>query len=59
MMPPIPHERPRLGISACLLGRPVRFDGSQARPWLVQELIHLVAHPIILEVQLLWHKPLR
>jgi len=26
----------------------VRFDGSQARPWLVQELIPLVAHPIIL-----------
>jgi len=39
MMPPIPHERPRLGISACLLGRPVRFDGSHKRdPFPVESL---------------------
>jgi len=38
-MPLIPHERPRLGISACLLGQPVRFDGGHKRdPFLVESL---------------------
>src|SRR6185503_20902432 len=33
------HERPRLGISACLLGQPVRFDGGHKRdPFLVESL---------------------
>ena len=33
------HERIRLGISACLLGEPVRFDGGHKRdPFLVQSL---------------------
>ena len=30
---------PRLGISACLLGQPVRYDGAHKRqPWLVEDL---------------------
>ena len=33
------HERVRLGISACLLGEPVRFDGGHKRdPFLVESL---------------------
>ena len=33
------HERIRLGISACLLGEPVRFDGGHKRdPFLVASL---------------------
>jgi len=33
------HERIRLGISACLLGEPVRFDGGHKRdPFLVESL---------------------
>ena len=33
------HERIRLGISACLLGEPVRFDGGHKRdPFLVGSL---------------------
>ena len=35
-MDPGPDDRPRLGISACLLGDPVRFDGAHKRdPFLV------------------------
>jgi uncharacterized protein YbgA (DUF1722 family) len=38
------HERIRLGISACLLGEPVRFDGGHKRDsFLVESLGHLVA----------------
>jgi uncharacterized protein YbgA (DUF1722 family) len=34
-----PHERPRLGISACLLGHPVRFDGGHTHDaFLVESL---------------------
>jgi uncharacterized protein YbbK (DUF523 family) len=33
------HERIRFGISACLLGEPVRFDGGHKRdPFLVESL---------------------
>ena len=33
------HTRVRLGISACLLGKPVRFDGGHKRdPFLVESL---------------------
>ena len=33
------HERIRLGISACLLGQRVRFDGGHKRdPFLVESL---------------------
>ena len=33
------HERIRLGISACLLGEPVRFDGGHKRDsFLVESL---------------------
>jgi uncharacterized protein YbbK (DUF523 family) len=33
------HERIRLGISACLLGEPVRFDGGHKRhPFLLESL---------------------
>ena len=33
------QERIRLGISACLLGEPVRFDGGHKRdPFLVESL---------------------
>ena len=36
---PTSHERVRLGISACLLGEPVRFDGGHKRdPFLVESL---------------------
>ena len=35
----MPHERVRLGISACLLGERVRFDGGHKRdPFLVESL---------------------
>jgi uncharacterized protein YbbK (DUF523 family) len=40
---PMIHERIRLGISACLLGEPVRFDGGHKRdPFLVESLGPLV-----------------
>jgi uncharacterized protein YbbK (DUF523 family) len=36
---PMTDERIRLGISACLLGEPVRFDGAHKRdPFLVESL---------------------
>ena len=38
-MDPEPDDRPRLGISACLLGEQVRFDGGHKRdPFLVEIL---------------------
>ena len=36
------HERIRLGISACLLGEPVRFDGV---PYLADQ-VYLRPHPV-------------
>jgi len=37
--PLLPHERPRLGISACLLNQPVRFDGGhKCDPSLMESL---------------------
>ena len=42
-MTPAGHERIRLGISACLLGERVRFDGGHKRdPFLVESLGPLV-----------------
>ena len=39
MSEPVSHERIRLGISACLLGQRVRFDGGHKRdPFLVESL---------------------
>ena len=39
MSEPVSHERIRLGISACLLGQQVRFDGGHKRdPFLVESL---------------------
>lgn len=38
-LPPEPRTRPRIGISACLLGREVRFDGGHKRdPFLTDTL---------------------
>lgn len=35
----VSEEKPLIGISACLLGAPVRFDGGHKHhPWLVKEL---------------------
>ncbi len=40
---PPAHRRPRLGVSACLLGRPVRYDGGHRdEPLLHRELGPLV-----------------
>ena len=48
------HERVRLGISACLLGEPVRFDGGHKRdPFLVESLGAFVEWvPVCPEVEL-------
>ena len=47
------HERVRLGISACLLGEPVRFDGGHKRdPFLVESLGQFVEWvPVCPEVE--------
>lgn len=47
------HERIRLGISACLLGEPVRFDGGHKRdPFLVESLGQFVEWvPVCPEVE--------
>lgn len=50
------HERIRLGISACLLGEPVRFDGGHKRdPFLVESLGPFVDWvPVCPEVESGW-----
>lgn len=32
------HDKPRLGVSACLMGRPVRFDGGHRRCLFLQQV---------------------
>jgi uncharacterized protein YbbK (DUF523 family)/uncharacterized protein YbgA (DUF1722 family) len=46
--------RPRLGVSACLLGRPVRFDGGHRRDTFVCERLaaHVELVPVCPEVEL-------
>lgn len=49
-----PPPRLRLGVSACLLGQPVRYDGGHKRdPWLCEQLGPLVEwRPVCPEVEL-------
>ena len=48
------HSRPRLGISACLLGEEVRFDGGQKRDAFLMDVLgpHVEWVPVCPEVEL-------
>jgi uncharacterized protein YbbK (DUF523 family)/uncharacterized protein YbgA (DUF1722 family) len=48
------REKPRIGVSACLLGQKVRYDGQHKRvDWLVEELGKWVSfHPVCPELEM-------
>src|SRR6476661_8235522 len=49
----VSDDRPRIGISSCLLGQPVRFDGAHKRdPFLVETFgAHVEWVPVCPEVE--------